>query len=79
MARQRLTDEQVKELQEGRPQMVGEVAQQLDADVLVQVQARPTRQTAQGLEVRVVAEAINIGRGGQSIAPRDGGRPAAAG
>ena len=68
MARQRLTDEQVKELQEGRPRMLGEIAKQLEADVLVQVQARPTRQTVHGLEVRVIAEAINVGRGGQSIA-----------
>ena len=67
MARQRLTDEQVKELQEGRPRMGAEIAKQLDADVLVQVQARPTRQTLNGLEVRVIAEAINVGRGGQSI------------
>lgn len=67
MARQRLTDEQVKELQEGRPRAGGEIAKQLDADILVQVQARPTRQTLNGLEVRVIAEAINVGRGGQSI------------
>ena len=68
MARQRLTDEQVKELQEGRPQAMGEIARQLDTDVLVQVQARPTRQTPRGLEVRVIAEAVNVGRGGQSVA-----------
>ena len=68
MARQRLSDEQVKELQAGRPTMMGEVAKLLDADVLVQVQARPTRQTRRGLEVRVTAEAINVGSGGQSIA-----------
>jgi hypothetical protein len=68
MARQRLTDEQVKELQEGRPRMLGEIAKQLDADVLVQVQTRPTRHTVNGLEFRVIAEAINVSRGGQSIA-----------
>lgn len=68
MARQRLTDEQVKDLQAGRPQASGEVARQLDADVLVQIQARPTRQTLRGLEVRVIAEAIDVGRGGRSIA-----------
>ncbi|WP_428940306.1 hypothetical protein [Fontivita pretiosa] len=66
MARQRLSDQQVKELQEGRPQVLSELAQQLNADVLVQVQARPTRQTQQGLEVRIVAEALNT-RGGESI------------
>jgi hypothetical protein len=67
MARQRLTDEQVKDLQSNRPRMLGEVARELDADVLIQVQAHPTRQTDQGLEIRLVAEAINV-RGGESIA-----------
>jgi hypothetical protein len=66
-ARQRLTDEQVKDLQGGRPRVMGEVARELDADVLVHVTARPTRQTQRGLEVRLVAEAINLGQGGQSI------------
>jgi hypothetical protein len=67
LARQRLSDEQVKELQSGRPQVLSEIAQQLGADVLIQVQAHPTRQTEQGLEVRLVAEAVNT-RGGQSLA-----------
>ena len=66
MARQRLSDEQVKELQEGRPQMLSELAEQLNADVLVQAQVRPTRQTREGLEVRVIVEAVNT-RGGQSV------------
>ncbi len=66
LVRQRLTDQQVAELQSGRPQVMSQLAQQLDADVLVQVQAHPTRQTREGLTVRLVAEAINI-RGGQSI------------
>jgi hypothetical protein len=66
-ARQRLTDEQVRDLQSGRPRVMGEIARELDADVLVHVAARPTRQTRQGLEIRLVAEAINVGRGGQSI------------
>ena len=66
MARQRLTDQQVKDLQSGRPQVLAELAQQLNADILIQVQAHPTRQSRQGLEIRVIAEAINI-RGGQSI------------
>ena len=68
MARQRMTDEQVKDLQAGRPRAMGELARQLDADVLIQVQARPTKQTANGLGVRVMAESVNVGRGGQSIA-----------
>ncbi len=67
MTRQTLTPDEIHDLQTGTPQALGEVAQRLSADVLVQVQAHPTRQTAEGLEIRVIAEAINT-RGGQSIA-----------
>jgi hypothetical protein len=67
MVRQKLTPEQVKDLESGRPQVLSEIAQQLGTDVLVQAQARPTKQTFQGLQVRLVAEAINI-KGGESIA-----------
>lgn len=67
MARQRLSDQEVKELQEGRPQVLREIAEKLDADVLIQVQARPTKQTSQGLGVRVLVEAINT-KGGESVA-----------
>jgi hypothetical protein len=66
LARQRLSDQQVRDLQSGRPQMLSEIAQQLSADVLIQVQAHPTRQTQEGLEIRLIAEAINT-RGGESI------------
>lgn len=66
LARQRLSDQQVRDLQSGRPQVLSEVAQQLSADVLIQVQAHPTRQTQEGLEIRLIAEAINT-RGGESI------------
>jgi hypothetical protein len=66
MARQRLTDEQVRDLQSGQPQVLRDVAKQLGTDVLVQVQARPTRQTVDGLEVRLIAEAFNTD-GGDSI------------
>jgi len=66
MARQRMTEDQLKDIQSGRPRALSEIAQQLGVDVLVQVQAHPTKQTAQGLEVRLVAEALNI-KGGQSI------------
>jgi hypothetical protein len=67
MARQRLTDEQLKDLQSNRPRMLGEIARQLDADILIQVQAHPTRQTQQGMEFRLIAEALNV-KGGESIA-----------
>jgi hypothetical protein len=66
MARQRLSDEQVKDLQSGRPTAMREIAQQLDTDVLIQVSAHPTRQTPNGLEFRLVGEAINI-KGGQQV------------
>jgi hypothetical protein len=67
MARQKLNEEQIKDLQSGRPRVLRDVAQQLDADILVQVAARPSRQTENGLEVRLVGEALNI-KGGQQIA-----------
>jgi hypothetical protein len=67
MARQKLTPEQIKELESGRPQVLSEIAKQLGVDVLVQAQARPTRQSFEGLHVRLIAEAINI-TGGDSIA-----------
>jgi hypothetical protein len=66
-ARQRLTGDQVDDLQSGRPRVMSGLAKQLNADVLVHVSARPTRQTQRGLEIRLVAEAVNIGQGGQSI------------
>ena len=66
MARQKLTDQQVKELNEGRPQVLRELAQQLDVDVLIHIQAHPTQQSREGLKVRVVAEAINT-KGGESL------------
>jgi hypothetical protein len=67
MARQRLTDEQLKDLQSNRPRMLGEVARELDADILIQVQIHPSTQTDAGLGFRMIAEAINV-RGGESIA-----------
>ena len=63
LARARLSDQALKELKEGRPQVLREVAQQLDADVLIQVQAKPTRQTPDGLAVRLVAQAMNTSGG----------------
>jgi len=67
LVRQKLTDQQIKDLESGRPQVASEIVQQLGADILVQVAAHPTRQTQQGLQVRLVCEAMNI-KGGQSLA-----------
>lgn len=66
MARQKLTDQQVKDLKEGRPQVLRELAQQLDVDVLIHIQAHPTQQSREGLKIRVIAEAINT-KGGESL------------
>jgi hypothetical protein len=66
-ARGRLTDQEVQELQNGRPQMLGELAQKLQTDILVQVTARPSRQTSTGLGIRLIAQALNT-KGGQQIA-----------
>ncbi len=63
LARARLTDQALQELKAGRPQVLREVAQQLNADVLIQVQAKPTRQTPDGLAVRLVAQAMNTAGG----------------
>ncbi len=66
-ARGRLTDQEVSELQAGRPQMLGELAEKLQCDVLIQVTARPSTQTDQGLGIRLIAQAFNT-RGGQAVA-----------
>ncbi|HEX8915739.1 MAG TPA: hypothetical protein VF796_25520, partial [Humisphaera sp.] len=58
--RQKLTDDEVRKLETGRPRQLGELLKELNADVLVQVQAHPTRQADGGLAVRLVAEAINV-------------------
>lgn len=64
--RREMSEEQIKRLQGGDGRAMSELVQTLDADVLVHVTARPTRQTRRGLEVRLVAEAVNA-QGGQSI------------
>ncbi len=66
VVRQRLSDEEVAALQAGRPAMLEGLAERLGADVLIHVQARPTAQTPQGLDLRIVAEAINT-LGGESV------------
>lgn len=63
-----LSEQEQRDLQAGKPNALNEVGKRLDADVLIQVQAKPTKQTVEGgLEVRVIAEAINI-KGGESLA-----------
>jgi len=66
LSRAKLTLEQQQRLERGEKGVLLEILERLDADILVQVQARPTRQTFRGLEIRLVAEAINT-RGGRSV------------
>ena len=61
VVRQRLGEGELAALQQGRPAVLGDLKERLGADVLVQVQARPTAQTDQGLVLAIVAEAMNTG------------------
>jgi hypothetical protein len=65
MVSPRLTEAQRRELQQGRSNALQELGKE-NTDVLIQVQAKPTRQTPAGLEVRLIAEAINTA-GGESL------------
>ncbi|HYO10281.1 MAG TPA: hypothetical protein VER17_15035, partial [Tepidisphaeraceae bacterium] len=68
-ARQRLSPEQVRDLQTSgstTSPAAQQVAQDLNADVFVQVRVEPTRQANQPA-ARIVSEAVNA-RGGQSVA-----------
>ncbi len=58
-----LTPDQEKALQEGRVGALTELAKTLRASILIQVQARPTRQTPAGLDLRMVAESIDVQTG----------------
>lgn len=55
--RRRLSDEKLRDLESGRPDVLAELAR--EADVLIQVQARPTRHVAGELEVSFTATAMN--------------------
>ena len=66
LARARLTKEQIESLERGEKFALSDISQRLDADVFVQVQVHPTKQSQYGSEFRLVGEAINV-RGGQSL------------
>lgn len=66
LVRQRLNAEEIAALEAGRPAVLEGLAERLGADVLVHVQARPTAQTTEGLDLRIVAEAVNT-VGGESV------------
>jgi hypothetical protein len=61
--RERLTDDELNRMQQGRPRVLNDVARNLNCDILVQVQARPTHESDTGPEIRLIAEAIDIPRG----------------
>lgn len=63
--RERLNADEINKLQAGRTRQLGELVKELNADILIYAQARPTRQTERGLEIRLNAEAINIAQGEQ--------------
>jgi hypothetical protein len=59
-------------MQQGRARVLNDVARNLNADILVQVQARPTHQSETGLEIRLIAEAIDVPHGeaiGHAVVP----------
>jgi hypothetical protein len=63
----KLTQAQTASLQQGERNMLQDLSKNGSIDVLIQVQAKPTKQTPAGLELRLIAEAINT-RGGESLA-----------
>jgi hypothetical protein len=65
MVSPRLTEAQRRKLEAGEGNALRDLGKE-NTDVLIQVQAKPTRQTSAGLEVRLIAEAINT-NGGESL------------
>ena len=62
----KLSESQAAALQQGQRTVLADIAKNNNIDVLIQVQAKPTRQSSEGLELRLIAEAINT-QGGESI------------
>jgi hypothetical protein len=65
-ARQTLDAQQVRDLDSGHPARPQEISDRLRADVLVLIEAQPTRQSSDGPMLRLVADATNL-RGVESI------------
>lgn len=65
-ARQTLDAEEVRDLDSGHPGRRREISDRLRADVLILVQAQPTRQSSDGPMLRLVADATNL-QGVESI------------
>jgi hypothetical protein len=64
IAREKLTDAQIKDLEAGRPEALGAVDSSLNGDILIQLRFVPKPQGA--LSSRLTAEAVNV-RGGDVI------------
>ena len=62
----RLSEAQINGLRSGDRNVLHELSKDNQIDILIQVQAKPTRQTPQGLGIRLIGEAINT-QGGESI------------
>jgi len=75
MVAPRLTDSQISGLQNADPNVLKALGKDSGVDVLIQVQARPLQQTPQGLQIRLIAEAINtsdgdtVGRAVEDVPP----------
>ncbi|MDB5329853.1 MAG: hypothetical protein JWP03_1004 [Phycisphaerales bacterium] len=65
---QALNEQQSHDLQSGRADAGRDVGRQVEAHILVQVQAQPTMQTDGGAQVRMVAEAVDLKHDGASLA-----------
>jgi hypothetical protein len=63
--RSHLSDQQLKDLQSGKASSLSDLGQSTQADILIQVQAHPTRRLGQ-LVILLVGQAVNI-HGGESI------------
>lgn len=68
VGQQQLNAEQTRELQSTRADAGRDVARQVAAPVLIEVRAQPTTQTLNGVQVRIVGEAIDLQHGGESLA-----------
>ena len=72
---QALSPQQAQTLRNGQAGAGQDVAKQLDADILIQVQAQPTYASDRGTEILLVCEAIDLKHDGASLARATVGVP----
>lgn len=63
--REPLTEDATRKLQADRQRLLGDMVKNLSADILIQVQAQPSRQAGGALAIRLVGEAVNVRDGEQ--------------